>query len=766
MKGIIVYIGIFILSMFCFSKAEGQAVEPFGAGADEDTSKTWGQLVVVPLANDDSNKVLSTDASGHVIFRTKTNVDLSGYLQKSDTSRSGIVTTYWYVDSLVAAINPTPDSSVFVTTTRLNDSTESIRNDLRTNSVIGEIYNENAWANTDTFTANFANFSIVDSNIKFPATGSAAQRVLSLDLKSGLDRWDMSARVILDTNVIQQFGLGMFGDACFASNLYVDYWRHTGKLYVRAVTNTALDSSTYGMPAILGDTLMMRVWFFYDDLVLRGYIYNRRSDSAIMVEYSAGEAEVKGQSNTTMLVSSGRYSVFANGGGFTLDSLFVTSNTIKNPDLVLIGNSKTAGARPTDMHYSWARRLMDYYANSVMMAGSGNCINDLTELLPMIGRVNPKQILIDIGYNDYFSGLSTDSIIARYGRFVDGVTALGIRAIHLLPQYDNRDQSALRAYIIANYDEADIIDVYAQTAALGNAGLADGVHPNDTGHTVILLGILNSGKIWGEVSNNVSRQTHTIDNKVVRYDITVPSQINGLQGAGSQTILKLYNPNSSSDAAMDWAVSGNTSVRSRQKVSYSGNSAYYRNYLSSNGTFRYLGQWRGDIGGLAINDDTTLAHPATFWPSVKLMVGGAIGLYGKPSDVVDTVFVLGLSNNYNIWPHLVTKVLSSTPANNYLRFQQHTGVGNFTLTTGIYFGVSSTGTDRLGIGIAPTEALHVNGSRIRLGDVYIITGTGSPEGATTATVGSLYLRSDGGTNTTMYRKESGTGNTGWVAVEN
>jgi len=44
-----------------------------------------------------------------------------------------------------------------------------------------------------------------------------------------------------------------------------------------------------------------------------------------------------------------------------------------------------------------------------------------------------------------------------------------------------------------------------------------------------------------------------------------------------------------------------------------------------------------------------------------------------------------------------------------------------------------------------------------------IFGTGSPESTYTAPVGSMYRRTDGGTNTTLYVKESGTGNTGWVA---
>jgi hypothetical protein len=45
----------------------------------------------------------------------------------------------------------------------------------------------------------------------------------------------------------------------------------------------------------------------------------------------------------------------------------------------------------------------------------------------------------------------------------------------------------------------------------------------------------------------------------------------------------------------------------------------------------------------------------------------------------------------------------------------------------------------------------------------ITSGTGTPEGALAAPVGSLFLRTDGGTGTTLYIKETGTGTTGWVA---
>lgn len=43
------------------------------------------------------------------------------------------------------------------------------------------------------------------------------------------------------------------------------------------------------------------------------------------------------------------------------------------------------------------------------------------------------------------------------------------------------------------------------------------------------------------------------------------------------------------------------------------------------------------------------------------------------------------------------------------------------------------------------------------------SGAGTPESAVTAGVGSVWYRNNGGSNTTLYIKESGTSNTGWVA---
>lgn len=75
------------------------------------------------------------------------------------------------------------------------------------------------------------------------------------------------------------------------------------------------------------------------------------------------------------------------------------------------------------------------------------------------------------------------------------------------------------------------------------------------------------------------------------------------------------------------------------------------------------------------------------------------------------------------------------------------------------------------VGATARQKQHVDadmllaGAGIKLASGQTITyGTGSPEGVVTATSGSLFLRDDGGTDTSIYKKESDTGNTGWVAI--
>jgi hypothetical protein len=85
-------------------------------------------------------------------------------------------------------------------------------------------------------------------------------------------------------------------------------------------------------------------------------------------------------------------------------------------------------------------------------------------------------------------------------------------------------------------------------------------------------------------------------------------------------------------------------------------------------------------------------------------------------------------------------------------------------------GTAGTPTERLRV--APAGDVTVSTGNLVIGTagkgvtlpggITWTSGSGSPEGVVTAPIGSLYSRSDGGLLTSLYVKESGSGNTGWV----
>lgn len=72
---------------------------------------------------------------------------------------------------------------------------------------------------------------------------------------------------------------------------------------------------------------------------------------------------------------------------------------------------------------------------------------------------------------------------------------------------------------------------------------------------------------------------------------------------------------------------------------------------------------------------------------------------------------------------------------------------------------------RLGANSSANEVLGVmtDGLLFSPNGRRIVIGTGSPQGVVAAPAGSIYLNTSGGASTTIWVKESGTGNTGWVA---
>lgn len=175
---------------------------------------------------------------------------------------------------------------------------------------------------------------------------------------------------------------------------------------------------------------------------------------------------------------------------------------------------------------------------------------------------------------------------------------------------------------------------------------------------------------------------------------------------------------------------------------------------------RVRGYWASNIFNLAAEaGGTGTVRPMIVTGSSSSITLGSSGItLTRPSSTaatgVTTVGTLTSSSS-------VQAMLAVTPTIN------QTGTGGY---AGVLVNVTETatgsGTKRLidaQVGGVSKFAAD-NAGRVTLNNgPMVIPGAGSPEGVVSAPVGSMFLRSDGGAATSFYIKESGSGNTGWVA---
>jgi hypothetical protein len=145
--------------------------------------------------------------------------------------------------------------------------------------------------------------------------------------------------------------------------------------------------------------------------------------------------------------------------------------------------------------------------------------------------------------------------------------------------------------------------------------------------------------------------------------------------------------------------------------------------------------------------------PSVFPPAWTLIRRGAMRLPSQV-DVTDTVTLTGDSglifdmSTADVCPAIFKKG-SGSSANLAEWYRGGTR----------YAYIDSFGVFSIIGGIIAANYVQVGAS----GSTRWYQGTGTPEGVVTATVGSLFSRTDGGATTTLYVKTSGTGNTGWTA---
>lgn len=220
-----------------------------------------------------------------------------------------------------------------------------------------------------------------------------------------------------------------------------------------------------------------------------------------------------------------------------------------------------------------------------------------------------------------------------------------------------------------------------------------------------------------------------------------------------------------------------------------GNSNLYRsgaNKLATNGSFEVIGSISFANYASALSNTGIILQPSTLTGSsatsalsisqiwnttgnpiliqgivTPTAFGGASALIRLGTTVNTAIFNVSMTGNVICGSNIAFGVNNLTSVSSGIIRLSDSGALNFNRLNFGFENSSNPALKRVGATLQVRLSNDSDFSFIE--DLYRRVGSGSPEGVVAAPVGARYSRTDGGAGTSFYVKESGTGNTGWVA---
>lgn len=184
-------------------------------------------------------------------------------------------------------------------------------------------------------------------------------------------------------------------------------------------------------------------------------------------------------------------------------------------------------------------------------------------------------------------------------------------------------------------------------------------------------------------------------------------------------------------------------------------------YDGSNTAFGFIGKNGSDYGAWFAQ----MRAGGSGWSTARLRVANSGAITCQFVDG-DDITLTSSSNSREVnLSNIGVKVTSSSNSGNYSQVREDL-VSSQNVASGSANLISSGSGTRVSVtDFSNILALDSDSSGERITwsiGPTIWAGSGSPESVVTAGVGSLFLRLDGGAGTSLYVKQSGSGNTGWV----
>lgn len=384
----------------------------------------------------------------------------------------------------------------------INDSSKGFH-EIEENFV-GILYNKNTWSDLSDFTTTMVTASVVSNKIQIAPTTAGIfscnliiNNLLDSIAYTNLQKWKATFRATIDVVNGTSYGGGI-GMKSFnnygAYNALGRYTAYTGggEIYLSGGHDSVtLRASTRKLTISASDKVLVTVE--RDGGYLTTSVRNLTTNSAVIdtnYYYS--------YSSSPYMPNTGKFAIFAFGGQFTIDSICISSNEVKNARLMIVGNSKMQGYNSTGYAQTTPAMLNSNFKTTVLHAGGSDRTIDVARSLKEILMQRPQQVLlVDLMSNDQRQGGQTAGQIQdRYDSITTVLLNAGIDVYHA-PLYESSiDLSGKYAHILATFPAGKILPTYEVMQATGALG-GDGVHGTDYGYLGLYNSIVQSYKIYG-----------------------------------------------------------------------------------------------------------------------------------------------------------------------------------------------------------------------------------------------------------------------------
>lgn len=357
--------------------------------------------------------------------------------------------------------------------------------------LIGELYNESAWADLSDFTVNGMSPGVSGAGIALSGGNGDFGQYMMFGETSNDENQTIRVRFqVTDKSGaaygisigrrrgIYTWGLDMFVQLDFSASQLNMWWSDSGQTLMHTINLATINTSD------IVDLEFVQV----GPAFTANYLNVTTAATASHTETCNMAA-----SKNFRIPNTTRPCIWNHGGGCTIKEIEHSSASIANPKFLFIGDSKTVGFSAENIELSYPN-LWKGTGSITRMAGDGEETAGIVANLPyMLNHITPEYIILCIGCNDLRGGVSSGVWQANYADIVDQLETLGAPIIQMLPIPENSlDQSALKSWIEAEYPSDDLVDPSVGWVAHKHIS-GDGVHPSATGFYHIFDALRQSG---------------------------------------------------------------------------------------------------------------------------------------------------------------------------------------------------------------------------------------------------------------------------------